>query len=209
MEPVKINLATFEYQDRRLAAVLLVLSVSALLLAAGYSAFGFSDNRATIDKYRDRIGRLERSLAEKMKGERGRSDLPDGSEAEQIEARVGRVGRLLLLDGFPWLPLLDSLERQLPDEIALTEITPSGDFRKLALKGRAGNTAAMTRFLKRLDQGGLFTESALSQMTLVSDTTPPALQFEITGTLNLVALLADEPYRRLLGLMEGADKGAR
>ena len=197
MEPVRVNLATFEYLDRRLSALLALGAASILALVAWLGTTGYLERRETIARYRDRIATLERSVEERRAKAREEISVPDPEEIRRLEARMERVGRLIFLDGFPWIPLLDLLERQLPGEVVMTEVTPSEDFRRLTLKGRAGSTEAMTRFLKRLDQGELFSETELSRLTFVGEGTPPAVRFEITGRLNLDTLLGKPPYREL------------
>lgn len=166
MEPVKINLATFDYQDRRLSysvmlvTALIVLGLSVVSIRSGINA------QDEINEYEAKVAAKEQNTIKRqqIKKEAVRR-LSDG-EIKSVKKDIDFINGLIMMDNYPYDRLLDALEVCVPQGIALKNFSLSKDQTTAALKGKAGSMDEITVFLNRLDGSKIYKNSNLLNLTV-------------------------------------------
>ena len=74
--------------------------------------------------------------------------------------------RLIALDLFPWVKVLNAIEKALPDVVILDAFQPEDNFTRVLLTGRTESLEALVGFQKRLEASELFTTVVLVNMGL-------------------------------------------
>ena len=164
MKPIKANIATIEYIDKRIVySILVILAVISLLLFSHniYSGFRYHTD---ILNYKKKITRFQQNLEViKRRNDEIKSRLED-KEQEKIKKNAVFVNRLIALDIFPWDNLLDTLEKSLPEGMILNSVVPLDDFQKITIDGYAGSMKNITHLLKMLNNSKMLQKSSLLQL---------------------------------------------
>ncbi|OPX40136.1 MAG: hypothetical protein B1H13_08190 [Desulfobacteraceae bacterium 4484_190.3] len=123
MDPIKINLATFKYYDKRVASIALVVIILLLGGVTMYNVTQAIQGQREILNYKGKIKRLEKSLAKSKKArEKVRKKLK-GEEMRAIREGTAFVNRLIAKNAFPWDRLLDAIETSIPKGVTLQRLT--------------------------------------------------------------------------------------
>jgi Tfp pilus assembly protein PilN len=187
MNALSLNLVTFEYRTRRVAACLIFAMGLAAVVISLYSIHGGIELRDEIREYGKRIAQLEvlhAKVAAHGKEKAGRSLGEKAMQTIRHQATV--VNQLIVSDVFPWDRVLDSLERALPEGVLLSSLRPSGDRKKIILTGQSKTTESLSRFMSRLDQSGVIDRAALSRLNVEGENGHSgAMAFEIEARLRL------------------------
>jgi Tfp pilus assembly protein PilN len=187
MNALSLNLATFEYRTRRVAAMLLFVTGLAVVVISLNSIFGGLELRDEIREYEKRIEQLENVRAKAAAHGRGKTEKPLGQEAMRtIKEQASLVNQLIVSDLFPWDRLLDGIEGALPEEVLLSSLRPSGDRKKITLTGRARSTESLSRFMGGLEDSDVVERAALTKLHVERENGhSSAMAFEIEGKLRL------------------------
>jgi Tfp pilus assembly protein PilN len=187
MNALSLNLVTFEYRTRRVAAFLLFVAGVAVVLISLYSIHRGIDLRDEIHEYGKRIAQLEALHAKAAARDQGKARRSLGEQAMQtIRQQVSLVNQLIVGDVFPWDRLLDSLERALPEGVLLSSLRPSSDRKKIILTGRSRSSESLSRFMSGLDESGVIDRAALSKLNVEGGNGHSgAMAFEIEARLRL------------------------
>ncbi len=187
MNALSLNLATFEYRTRRIAAFLLFVTGLAAVVISLYSIHGGLELKDEIREYEKRIAQLERAHAKAAAHGEGKAGKPLGQEAMRtIKQQASLVNQLIVSDVFPWDRLLDGLERALPEGVLLSSIRPSGDRKKITLTGQSRSTESLSRFMGGLEDSGVIERAALTKLHVErGEGHSGTIAFEIEGKLRL------------------------
>jgi Tfp pilus assembly protein PilN len=187
MNGLSLNLATFEYRTRRVAALLLFVTGLAAVLISFYSILGGIELRDDIREYEKRIAQIESVQTRAAAQGPGKAGKPLGQEAMRtIRQQAALVNQLIMSDVFPWDRLLDSLESALPEGVLLSSIRPSGDRKRITITGQARSTESLSRFMGGLEDSGVIDRAALTKLHVERENGHSGgMAFEIEGRLRL------------------------
>ncbi len=203
MEPVRINLVTATYLDRRLSFLVVLLSLCVVFAFSAFNFVSYRDRRLEASRYREMIDRI---VGEDPVSRAHPSFKHTVSKEalEKVRKEKRSVNRLILLDRFPWPELLDRLEKAVPPGVRLGSVSHSDDFTNLALTGRAENSKVMGTFIGNLGRGGLIEKKELSELTFNPSGKGGGIGFSLTGRLNMGGFPRGELYR---GFMKSVSMG--
>ena len=134
MEFNQINLTTHDHMDRRI--IYAVLGGVALLLAA----FTLINGIQWISKYSER-SRYQSKISELQQQasafSAARADeppfKPEAALALQKSSR--QANYLIALDIFPWIDILDEIEKAMPPDVVLDRFLPATDLKTIRISG--------------------------------------------------------------------------
>ena len=197
MEAIHVNLATFEYQDKRFAYPMLLGAAIILLLMSWLTVKLSYHYQNTIFEYETRIQHLEQKEVKRQKiKEESKQKLAEG-EAASIQKDIDFVNDLIIKDIFPWGRLLNTLEVKMPNGVILENFTTSKDFTKVQLKGSAELMKNIGLFLTNLDEALIYRDNRLINLSIDQedipqddmDNTSMPIKYEIESTIDLEQLL--------------------
>ena len=202
MDPVKLNLATFKYYDKRVASIALVIIIFVL---GGLSVFDVTQGiqgQREILSYEGKIKRLEKRLAKSKKArEKVRKKLK-GEEMQAIREGTVYVNRIIAKNAFPWDRLLDAIEISMPGGIILRDLTVAEDFQTVQINGLAKSSEEIDLLLSRLKKSGVFEENLLTKLSVKEigkndsdNIAGNGMRFEIKSRLNLEELFSGKEYK--------------
>lgn len=209
MNPLRVNLASLKYADKRKANFILTGAAIAVLLISGLN-FNFSRTyNATIAEYYSKILWLEKKITQKRLAHEKIKSIFGKDKIKKVKENATFVNRLIALDLFPWNSLLYNLEMQVPEGLILNSISPSDDFNKLRLKGHTSSMNNITFFLKNLDASELFHQGVLLQFSVNESSKAvkkkkiaPEIHFEIETSIIMEKLLPKNIYHNLYTAFE-------
>ncbi len=161
----QINLTTHERIDYRIryflygGMALFVVMISLANLVQGYRLF----NERT--GYETKLAALRQQARDLETAGAGSGDVsPKAYRALMDKGLKGN--RLIALDLFPWVKVLNAIEKALPDVVILDAFRPEANFTRVLLTGRTESLEALVGFQKRLEASELFTTVVLVNMGL-------------------------------------------
>ena len=158
MADFDLNLSTQPFPAYRLINIAMVCVLIALVAVSAWQAFGFvkySDMARTI-RAEEQTNRVEsEALGKRVADLESRLDRPE-STAKLNE--IGFLNQLILQKSFSWTKLFGVLEEIVPENVHLTNLTPSvtADGVTLKLTVRARSIADVKEFLKRMEMSPVF-----------------------------------------------------
>lgn len=208
MDAIKINLATFDFRYQRIARLVLI-GVAAFVLLVSVNAIRiWFQNQGRLAAHRQKIERLESSLAEQRGQQKARADRGGGGEPEKIENNIIRISRLVARDVFPFDRLLDMLEANLPEGVHLGRLEANETIGAVLLEGVAESMDRVTVFVNQLESLEEVSRIALSKLTFQDEKDgnsapgPQQISFVIEGNLALETFLPAETYGHLASILE-------
>ncbi|MCG6906916.1 MAG: PilN domain-containing protein [Desulfobacteraceae bacterium] len=208
MDAIKINLATFDFRYQRIARLVLI-GVAAFVLLVSVNAIRiWFQNQGRLAAHRQKIERLESSLAEQRGQQKARADRGGGGEPEKIENNIIRISRLVARDVFPFDRLLDMLEANLPDGVHLGRLEANETIGAVLLEGVAESMDRVTVFVNQLESLEEVSRIALSKLTFQDEKDgnsapgPQQISFVIEGNLALETFLPAETYGHLASILK-------
>jgi hypothetical protein len=208
LDAIKINLATFDFRYQRIARLVLI-GVAAFVLLVSVNAIRiWFQNQGRLAAHRQKIERLESSLAEQRGQQKARADRGGGGEPEKIENNIIRISRLVARDVFPFDRLLDMLEANLPDGVHLGRLEANETIGAVLLEGVAESMDRVTVFVNQLESLEEVSRIALSKLTFQDEKDgnsapgPQQISFVIEGNLALETFLPAETYGHLASILE-------
>ena len=133
MKPLNINLATFEYVDKKIAYTMIIALLSLVLSASVCTMILWS-------KYNFLAGKYEAKLLNLQKKEKKVLAARKLREAEMKKHRQSTrkhtlfVNRLIAKDIFPWDRILSTFESKTPDGLYVENFSHDDSFGKIFLK---------------------------------------------------------------------------
>ncbi len=161
----QINLTTRERIDHRIRYLLyggmavFVVVISLVNLVKGYQL------------HQERTGYTRKLAALQQEAQKLKDGGPGGADIrpKDYQAMMNRglaSNRLIALDLFPWIKVLNALERALPDVVIIDSFQPVDGFSRIHLAGRTDSLEELVDFQKRLEESDLFTAVVLENMGL-------------------------------------------
>jgi Tfp pilus assembly protein PilN len=195
MEPIRINLANSERQDKRMAVSFIMIAATALMIVSAYSIYRAVIQRGEINQYEEKLARVEENLQKWNRLREGIDQIGD-EEMKTLERDIQFVNGLILGDAFPWCRILTLIETQMPDGILLLGFRPSEKENQLTLTGKAVSTQMISAFLKRLEASDFLENTVLSKLSVEQSASLKGssgenlnIEFEIVGALRMDSLL--------------------
>jgi Tfp pilus assembly protein PilN len=211
LDPVKLNLATFKYYDKRVASIALVMIVVFLGGLSSYNVTKAMQDKRDILNYEAKIKRLETSLAKSKKARETVRKKLKGEEMRAIREGTTLVNRIIARNVFPWDRVLDALEVSIPKGIFLESLTPSKNFSSVQIKGVAGSPDQIDLLLSRLKKAKLFERNLLTKLNLqeiggngAETSDRNGVRFEIESKVNIEKLFTVEGYEGQVKMLKGA-----
>ncbi len=212
MEPIRINIATFEYIDKKLVFIMAVVATALIVMSAVNVNLFF--------KYSDRISecgnkalRIEKVFAEKNILENRIKDEIGTEKSEKILYRAIAANRMIIQDIFPWSRFLEIIETKVPNGIVIHSIIPSDDYKNLIIEGKATSERKIAFFLKRLAEWDLLKNSILTEFSMETDSNDrfnkegSAVSFSIKNDLLIENLFKQKQYVGIIkSIMVQAEK---
>lgn len=165
MEPIKLNLATYEYVSRGSAFSLIAVASAVVVLFSWFSIQSFFRNQENILETKNRLLSAQKELTKRASAEQGLgADRETEKELQQM--RLAMVKRIVSQDIFPWDRFFEMFERMVPDGLYLSKMEPSAAFDHLTLTGGALSPRKVSFFLKRLEESDVFHNSVLQDITI-------------------------------------------
>ena len=203
MEFSQINLTTHDHVDRRivfgiLGAVALFLAIFTLVNAVnGFQAFNERSD------YRAKISDLQQQAKALTKQDEIVATF-DAAAAGELQKRIRNANYLIALDIFPWITIMDELEKAIPPQVVLDRFLPSQDLKTIRINGRMPSVEPITRFQEALGKSNLFQSVVIENMDFGPESSATkgaaassGMHFEMVCRLNLAALFPENPYGRL------------
>jgi len=213
MEFNQINLTTHDHVDRRI--IYAVLGSVALLLAiftlsnVVYGFHAYNEHSAYVSKIED----LQQQAKTLMPLD------PDGAEfstkaATALQKHSRHANYLIALDIFPWVEILDELEKTIPPQVVLDRFLPEASLQTIRITGYTPSVEPITRFQDALGKSELFHSVVLENMdfgtgssTQKGGSRKGAMQFEMICGLNLQAIFPEETFGGLWLTLAAAKTG--
>ena len=203
MEPIKINLASFEYVDKRQTTMMIILLGIIMLLISVYNVRLYAKGRHEKVKYEKEIALSNKKWQDKRQYQREKIEIGE-EEKKVLKRNADFTNRLIASDIFPWNQFLSMLERKVPNELALSKIAPTDNYNKLIIAGYAGSTRKVTFFMKRLKDWNVIQHSTLLKLHVEQDGSQadvrgivPKIEFEIESTLRTEKLFSETGLGRI------------
>lgn len=213
MDPVKINLATFEYYDKRVASVAFAIVAMLLVGISLYSVSQSISYREQIQSYKGKIARLEKNLSKRKQVREKIQKTLKGGEMKAIRQGADMVNLIIAKKVFPWDRLLDAVEAATPKEVVLSDFSVTRDLHGATLKGIAESSQAsqnLSLLLNNLKMSGVFEKILLTKLSMGKMANPSRSNagkggesFEIKSTLNVERLFSGKEYAHFAGILKG------
>lgn len=203
MEFNQINLTTHDHVDRRIIYALLGSAAALLAIFTIFNAInGYQAYRERVD-YRTKIADLQQQ-ATQLSAEIDKGETIDQDSAKALQERSRLANYLIALDVFPWIAVLDELEKTIPRQIVLNRFLPAADLKSIRIGGFTSSVEPISLFQDALGKTELVQSVVLENMDLGTGEEPPKsvtgngrIQFEMICHLDLKALLPQETYGNL------------
>ncbi len=165
MDRILINLATFEYLDKRIAYPMLFGAAIILIAISWYMVKASYQYQNHIFEYEKRIESLDQKILTRQSIKQ-KTEKIGKDETTSLQSDIVFVNERIKQDVFPWDRLLDALERNMPDRTVLLSISPSKGQTGLRLQGKAESMEEVGMFLKNLNQSTIFPDNRLVNLAV-------------------------------------------
>ena len=189
MEPININLASFEYVDKRQTVVMFAVIAIVLSIISAFNVRLYAKSRDEKSRYETKISLLNKRLNNGRQAQLEKIEFGE-EEKKTLRNKADFANRLIASDVFPWNQFLDMLERKIPNDLILSKIAPNDNYSKLTISGYAGSTRKVTFLLKRLEDWDVIQQSTLLKLQVEQDGSQenvrgivPKIEFEIESDL--------------------------
>lgn len=208
----QINLTTQERIDHRIRFLLyggmavLVIIISLVNLTKGYRRY----SERTV--YQDKLAELHQQIGRRPNDETGRSTI-DPKAYQKMMNRGMRINRQIALDLFPWVKILDALEKALPEVVIIDSFRPADGFTRILLSGRTDSLEKLVDFQKGLEDADLFAAVVMENMGIGDSKVDGAkpddksrMAFQLHCRLRLDQVLPEEPHGSLWRALKNVPK---
>jgi len=168
LEPIKINLATFEYEDKNLsypvmlATGLIVLIVSILSIRIGINT------QAEITEYERNVESRDRNLITRQRIIKEETRRLQPKQIESLKKEIDFVNGLIKKDAFPYDRLLEALELSVPQGVVLSDFDMSKDLNSVIIKGESDSMDRIIFFINRINESKIFKKNNLLSLSVSS-----------------------------------------
>ncbi|MBN1627424.1 MAG: PilN domain-containing protein [Deltaproteobacteria bacterium] len=166
MEPIKINLATFEYQDKRLSYTVMLVTALIILIISFISIRSGINAQNEINEYENKVALKAQDIIKRQQIKKETVKRLSDKEIESLKKDISFINGLIMTDAYPYDRLLDALEVCVPQGLAILNYSLSKDQNVVSLKGKAGSMDEITVFLDRLNSSRIYKNSSLLNLTV-------------------------------------------
>lgn len=166
METIKINLATFEYLDKRLAYPVMLVTALAVLLFSFLSIRTGIKSQGEINEYEKTIELQEQNAIKRQQIKKESTIRLKDGEVESLKKDTDFINGLIKTDAYPYDRLLDSLEACMPKGVVLSELKMSKDLSMVTLTGRVDSMDKITVFISNLNDSKIFKNNNLLNLSV-------------------------------------------
>ena len=199
----RINLTTHERIDHRIRLILLSGMAGLVLFVSLANLFQSYQIYMERTAYQTKLNQLEQQASRLQSTAENGGKVSDKAY-QSLMNKGKRINHLIALDRFPWLKILDAIEKALPDVVIIDSFKPAEDFARIHLIGRTDSLEALVQFQERLEANALFASVVLDNMGLTDEaasTTQPTpggrKEFKLQCRLQLNQVLPEETNGRL------------
>lgn len=169
MKPIKLNMATFEYQDVTISYPMLLISAVIIVSLSLYTlGLAFSNQDAIFD-YEQKMTVLNEKTITRQKIEKKKTHRISKEESTAIQQEAGFINHLILMDIFPWGRLLDDLERALPSTTTVVSFASGGSLDKISIRGKADTMQEVSNFMENLEKSHFVMDTTLRNLEVSQD----------------------------------------
>ena len=169
MEPIKINLATFEYQDKRLSYPVMLITALIVLLVSFFSIKTGINTQGEIKENENKIAEQEQNIIKRQRIKKENIKTLKDSEIESLKKDIDFINGLITMDAYPYDRLLDSLELSVPQGIVLSSFKMSKDLNKAVLNGKADSMDGISILLNRLNDSKIYKNNNLLNLSVAQE----------------------------------------
>lgn len=166
MEPIKINLATFEYQDKRLSYTVMLLTALIVLIVSIFSIRSAANTQTEIKEYEKKIAEQEQNIIKRQKIRKENIKKLNDAEIKSLKKDIDFVNGLINKDAYPYDRLLDSFELCIPQGIVLSSFKMSKDLDEVVVEGKADSMNEITVFLNKLNESKSYKKNNLLNLSI-------------------------------------------
>jgi hypothetical protein len=150
-------------------------------LGLGVLALGIAAAAYLVERYRD--GQLELARIEAIQGLFGAERRPARTASkERLEDDFKHVESVVQQLALPWAPLIQAVEAAGSDEVAVLQMQPEAQQRRLRLTAEAKNHDAMLAYLRRLGDTKTLHEVHLVSHQVQLDNPQRPVQFALQAS---------------------------
>ncbi|MBI5562352.1 MAG: PilN domain-containing protein [Deltaproteobacteria bacterium] len=148
-----INLANVRpgaWPARAVAAALCVIAAAYTV----YSVNAWAGNRSRITAYGQRLASLARAEAAPAPGAAG--DKKGSGDAARLRKEAEFINKIIVRESFSWTRLLTNLERSVPENVSIVQISPEFAGNKIVITGAAKGLGDAIIMVERLGASAAF-----------------------------------------------------
>lgn len=169
-----INLATRTYLDYRKVNQVLIFCITLLLGLLVWNVTRVSMNLGELSKLNAESAAFEGRLKDRGTG------VSEKDFSRMLET-IRYFNGILEKKTYPWLLILDNIEKATPEGIALVSVAPDKKVGELVLDGRAKNFNAVRSYIEKLEDSKAFKDILLlSHKPMSVGEKVTGVQFRIT-----------------------------
>ena len=169
VESININLATFEYQDKKITYPILIGAALIILIISGLSIRLCLEQQRDINEYEKKITSLGIENIQRKSNHNPMYQKLGFEETETIKKELDLINELIIKDIFPWDKLMSELERKMPAGIRLLNLTMSDDLNELKLQCEASSMRDISAFIKQLNSSMIYQNNNLLNISVVQE----------------------------------------
>lgn len=178
-----LNLSTRPFKPYRAANLGLLALLLVLIGISAGQVYSYQQYSAKAEASREKESKVREEF-EVLTGQLQQlnAKMSSGNAASKL-AEVEQLNYVLMRRSFSWTRLLANLEKLVPDDVRLIGLHPGADSQGriiLTMNIRGRSLADATRFLRALEESGIFTDVALA----VEDRKDPSPASEVDFTLS-------------------------
>jgi Tfp pilus assembly protein PilN len=189
LDAIKINLASFEYQDKRLSYTVMLVIAAIVLIISGLSIRAGLNAQADIKEFERNVTEQEQTMLKRQQIKQV-PRLKDG-EIESIKNNVNFINGIIYQHAYPYDRLLDSLEVSVPKGVVLSTFGMSKDFTKVMLNGKADTMNMITQFVNNLNNSAIYKNSNILNLSVSQENNSqkesasmgPGITFEVESAI--------------------------
>ncbi len=151
MKPLNINLATFEYVDKRIAYSMIILLLCLVLLASGCNMIFWSKYNAQAAEFGTKLLKLQEK-EKKILAARKLREEEMKKHRQSTRKHTLFVNMLIAKDIFPWDRILRAFELKTPQGLYIESFEHDDSFNKIFLKGYSKDMGGVTGYVKGIKE---------------------------------------------------------
>lgn len=160
MEPIRINIASSDYVDKKIVFFMSAVAASIVILSVVNINF-FLTNKGRISEYAIKTSSIEKKIFENKSKEEISTE-----ESEKIRHRAIFANQIIVKDVAPWSRFFERMETNVPSGIVMDSIIPSNDYQSLIIGGKAKSEQKISFFMKRLKELDFLNNSILTEFSI-------------------------------------------